>query len=311
MTAEVDTTGTQSGRTARWSSRHPIKAAAAYAVAYLLLASGSGMLAAGLTSPAAQAIIVTAAWIATIAISLLLVLSLCRIAMRPPMELLWTFAAMGVFCLTRPIVFAFLGRLLGHPAAGRRIAEALSFLPSQELLGNIALIMWAVFLGKLVSRLIREGNMLLPIVLVAALADIITVYWGPVANVTENAPEVAEALSASAPVAPPPGVAAPILAAVGIGDFLFLAVFLATTLRHAMEPVKTTWAALALILVAPFAFSLTPEAYGIPGLPFLAIAVLWANRRHLQFTLEEKRALAFAGVLVAASAVGIWLLLHR
>lgn len=311
MTPEADTTGPQSGRPARWSGRHPTEAATAYALAYLLLASGAGLLAAALPSPAAQAVVVTAAWIATITISLLLVLSLCRIAMRPRTELLWVFATMMVFCLTRPIVFAFLGRLLGHPAAGKRIAEALSFLPAQELFGNIALIMWAAFLGKLVSRLIREGKLLLPIILVAALADIITVYWGPVAHITENAPEVAQALSASAPVAPPPGVAAPILAAVGIGDFLFLAVFLAAIIRHAMEPVKTTWAALALMLVAPFAFIVAPEGYGIPGLPFLAIAVLWANWRHLRFTLEEKRALAFAGVLVAASAVGIWVLLHR
>ena len=109
MAAEADTTDPQAGRPARWSDRHPTEAAAAYALTYLLLASGAALLVAGLPSPAAKAVVVTAAWIATITISLLLVLSLCRIAMRPRTELLWVFATMVVFCLTRPIVFAFLG----------------------------------------------------------------------------------------------------------------------------------------------------------------------------------------------------------
>jgi hypothetical protein len=129
--------------------------------------------------------------------------------------------------------------------------------------------------------------------------------------VTEKAPEVVETFSAAAPVEAPEGVFVPILSAVGIGDFLFLGVFLSVAIRYSMAPAKTLWAAFALMLIAPLAFFVFPNALGMPGLPFISIAVLWANWRYLEFTREEKRALGFAGVLVAVVAAGLWVAFHR
>ncbi|MCJ7823181.1 MAG: hypothetical protein MUQ26_08940, partial [Armatimonadetes bacterium] len=270
------------------------------------IAAVGGLLAAAIPSPMGKVAVVTVAATATLALSLLLVLSICRVEMRPRTELSAVVAMMIVFCLTRPVIFAILGKQLGHPAFGARLASLFSILPGQELLGNAALIAWAAFLGKLVSRVLREGKLFLPVAVVAAIADIITVYRGPVRHITENAVEVAQAFSASSPLLPPEGMAAPILAAVGIGDFLFLALFLAAALRHSMAAVKTMWAVFAVMLIAPAAFYIWPQSYGIPGLPFLAAAVIWANWRHLRFTPEEKRSLVFAGVLVAVAAAGLW-----
>ncbi len=244
-------------------------------------------------------------------LSLLLVLNLCRLRIGPRADFGLMVAMMALFCLVRPSVLAFLGRWLGRPQAGQKLAELFWVLPGQELLGNVALILWAAFLGRLVSRIIREGKLLLPVAVVASLGDIVTVYWGFVAHVSEKAPEVVEAFAASAPVAPPPGVPATILSAVGIGDFLFLALFLAVALRHSMEAAKALWATFVLMLLAPLVFLIWPQATGVPGLPFISAAVLWANRRHLQFTREEKRALAFVGALVAAAALGLWAALRR
>jgi len=311
VTTEANTTGPQDARPPAWSSRRPTQAAAAYVLCYLLIAAGGGLLAAAIPSLAAKVVIVIAAATGALVLSLLLVLSICRLPMRARAEVVSVLAMMVVFCLTRPVIFAILGKLVGRPAAGARLAELFSVLPGQELLGNAALIAWAAFVGKLVSRVIREGKLFLPVAVVAAIVDIITVLRGPVAAVTETAPEVARAFSASAPIAPPPDVAAPILAAVGIGDFLFLAVFLAAALRHSMAAVKTMWAVFAVMLVAPIAFYIWPQSYGMPGLPFLAVAVVWANWRHLTFTSDEKRALAFAGALVAAIALVAWRLLRR
>lgn len=248
---------------------------------------------------------------AALALSLLLVLSLCRVRMRPAAELAWILAMTLIFCLARPSVFAFVGRWLGQQGAGERLAQALSFLPQSDLLGNIVLIVWATFLGRLVSRVVREGKLILPVAVVASLADIITVFWGVVAHVSRAAPEVAEAFSTTAPVEAPEGVPAPILSMVGIGDFLFLALFLAMTLRYSMQPAKTLWATFAVMLLAPLGFLFAPVATGLPGLPFLAAAVLWANRRHLDYTREEKRALVVGGLFVAALLLGIVALLHR
>jgi hypothetical protein len=310
VTLERETTQPDGARPAPWSRHRPKHAAAAYIISYLLVAVTGGSLAAIAPSLAVKVVVVVVAAAAALALSLLLLLSICRFPTRPAAEVAWIFAMMLIFCLARPVAFTIVARLLGHPAAGQRLADLFTILPGQELLGNAALIVWAAFLGKLVSRVVREGKLFLPVAVVASIADIVTVFWGPVKTVTEAAPEIAHAFSASAPVAAPPEVATPILAAVGIGDFLFLAVFLAAALRHSMSAVKTMWAVFVVMLLAPLTFLVFPAEY-VPGLPFIAAAVLWANWRHLKFTREEKRALVFAGALVAAATVGILTLLRK
>jgi hypothetical protein len=293
----------------RWSARRPARAALIYVIAYLLLSAGGGELSklSLRTIPLAAGTLLVATGI--LVLSLLLLLSLCRLEMRPGLEAAWVIGMMVVFALARPEVFAITGRWLGQPARGRQITELLLVSPKQQLFGNIALIVWAAFLGRLVSRVIREGKLLLPVAVVASIADIITVFWGVVAHLTSKAPELVEALSAQAPVAAPAALPLPILTSVGIGDFLFLAIFLAVALRHQMNAVKAMWATLVLVLIAPVTFLIWPRAPGMPGLPFISIGVLSANWRHLRFTREEKRALLFASVLVAV--VIAWLVLRH
>jgi len=302
---------TESRLTGRpWSGRNPVRAAVAYAASYLAIALAGGWLVQVLPTEIGQLVGVTVVSAAALLPVLLLVLSVCRIPLTPPAEALWMVAMIAAFCLVRPSVLGIIGRLVGFPAA-TVLSEKLTLAPQQELLGNLALILWATFLGRLVSRVIREGKLLLPVAAVASVADFITVLWGPVATVSEKAPEVAQAFSASTPIAPPPGVAAPILAAVGLGDFLFLAMFLAVALRYAMNATGTMWATWGVMLIAPAAFFVWPEAEGVPGLPFISVAVVAVNWRHMKFTREERRALLFTGILVAAVALGVWAVVIR
>lgn len=297
-----------------WSSRRPARAALVYLLCYLGVAVIGAEVVASLPSRLAAGVVVTLLGAAVLLISLLLVLTICRLPMSVGREAVWIIGLSVLFALVRPTVFSFLGRWTGHPAAGRHMAEVLSVMPGelQLLLGNAVLIVWAGFLGRLVSRVIREGKLLFPVAVVAAIADIITVFWGVVAHVTKTAPEVVQTFSAAAPITPPPGVAAPmLLSAVGIGDFLFLAVFLAVAIRYAMRPAATMWATFAVMLIAPLAYYLYPDATGMPGLPFISAAALWANWRYLRFTQEEKRALAFAGAFVLAAVIGLWAVFHR
>jgi hypothetical protein len=230
---------------------------------------------------------------------------------RPIDEIAAVLCLSVLFSLARPSVFAFVGRWAGMPEAGARLAGALSVLPGQLLIGNTVLIVWAAFLGKLVSRVIREGKLIVPVAVVASIVDFITVFWGIVKHVSETAPEVAETFSAAAPVEAPEGVYAPVLAFVGIGDFLFLALFIAVAIRSSMRPVRTLWASYVMMLVAPLGFLLVPEGPGIPGLPFISAAALWANWRDIEFSRAEKRALAFVGVLVVAVVAAVWVVFHR
>ncbi len=297
--------------TVPWSRRQPKQAAVVYVLAYVLVAVAGGWITGQIAPSIILAFAITIVAALVLLFSVLVVLSICRLQLGVAGEVLAVVVLSAMFALVRPSVFAFAGRWLGAPEAGLQLARMIPALPGQFLLGNVVLIVWAAFLGRLVSRIIREGKLLLPVTIVAAIVDIFTVFWGVVAQVQEKAPEVAEAFSASAPVEVPEGVWAPILAAVGIGDFLFLSVFLAVTIRFAMRPVKTMWAAYVVMLVAPLAFSIIPSTTGLPGLPFLAVAALWANRGHFSYTKEEKRALGFTSLLVAAVAVGLWMALHR
>lgn len=293
----------------RWSRRSPHLAAGVYGLAYVLV-SVAGYLLSRMGLPSLpQAVLALVVWIGTLVLSLLLVLSICRFKMGPGAEALWLLATMALFLLARPDVFAVAGRWLGYPAWGRGVADALMITPGQQLLGNVALILWAIFLGRLVSRVIREGKLLLPVAVVASIADTITVFWGVVATLAEKAPEVVETFSAQAPVMPPPAVPVPILTSVGIGDFLFLAVFLTVAVRYAMDAGTAMWLTFAIMLVVPAAFIIWPTLPGLPGLPFISLAVLGVNRKHFTFTPQEKRALAFAGILVLA--VAAWLILRH
>jgi len=290
----------------RWSEREPAAAAVAYVLSYLLLSIG-GQAASYVRLPViALALLALVVAIGTLLFSLLLVLSISRLRVRPWAEVAWLFGMLALFVFARPDAAAIVGRWLGDPAGGKRIAEFLTITPEQALIGNAALILWAVFLGRLVSRVIREGKLLLPVAVVASIADTITVFYGLVAHMVREAPEVVRTFSTQAPVPPPSAISMPVLTSVGLGDFLFLAMFLTVAVRYSMNAVKGMWAALVAMLVAPLAFLLWPEAPGMPGLPFISLAVLGTNWRHLTFTRDEKRALTVVGTLVLA--VSAWVL---
>lgn len=304
-----ETTQQRPGADARWSARNPAAAALVYTIIYLTV-SLAGALLSAVRLPLVVAIAVPLlAWPAILLCSLLLALSISRLRLSAWVELAWVVAMVALFALARPDVFAIAGRLLGHAATGKEIASLLNISPGQQLIGNAALIVWAVFLGRLVSRVIREGKLLLPVAAVASVADTITVFWGVVHHMSQKAPEVVETFSAQTPVSGPPSMPLPILSFVGIGDFLFLAVFLTVLVRYAMDPVRAAWASFALMLIAPMPFMIWPGLQGMPGLPFISVAVLSTNWRYLRFSREEVRALAFVGILVLAAAA--WVISRR
>jgi len=295
----------------RWSERHAIGAAIVYAIVYVAI-SFTGVELSALELPIAAAILVPLlTWVGILLFSLFLVLSISRLRLSARVELAWMTGMLGLFLLARPQILQIASKALGHEAQGKRIADLLSLFSGQQIVANAALILWAIFLGRLVSRVIREGKLLLPVAAVASIADVITVFYGAVRHMSEKAPAVVEAFSAQTPVAAPPTVPVPILSFVGIGDFLFLAVFITILARYAMNPVKATWAAFAAMLIAPVPFMVWPELLGMPGLPFISAAVLATNWRYLRFSREEVRALAFAATLVIAVASAAWIVLRH
>lgn len=293
----------------RWSGRRPGAATIVYGVAYLAFAALGGALISRMPQSLALSAVVTVVVSVSTALSLLFVLQACRLSLSAGMEAGLLLPTTLLFLLLRPEVTVALAQWLHLSRGVQAGIAALPAIPGQNLIGNLVLIFWAVLIGRLVSRVIREGKLLLPVAVAASLADIFTVFWGPVGKVAAQAPHVANALSAQAPaVEVAKQVAAPVLTYVGIGDFLFLAIFLTVALRYAMNATGAMWAAFASTF-AGAAVLVFWEPPGLPGVPFISVAVLLVNRKFLSFTAEEKRSLWIAAALLVGMAAVIAVLL--
>ncbi len=130
----------------------------------------------------------------------------------PP--LVGTIAATALFLLLTLLVIGEAARFAPAPLAdGLGLAaclglwwatgEWMALKPSwQPLLGAAAGVLFlgaCICFGRLLSLIVRERNMLLPVALVAGLADIFTVFFGPTGKALEHAPKLVQKLSVGIP----------------------------------------------------------------------------------------------------------------
>jgi len=230
-------------------------------------------------------------------------------------------AAAGAFLgllLWITLLSAKLEMRLWHQAAAAIVAAAI-FWPARKwglwVAGDLALFFAAVLAGLLAARAVREPNMLVPIAVVAAMVDIWGVYWGFVAHIMEKAPQVAESFSAQLPISGKEMAALPLVSSVGAGDMLFAALFFGCVWKFGL-PVRRTAAAMwTAVLLGPVVVMVAAQATGrelrvLPGLPFLAAAVLAANWKQFDLSRSEKRA-TFWCVFICAGAIAIYTALRH
>lgn len=171
------------------------------------------------------------------------------------------------------------------------------------------LMLGAVGLGALVSWVIREKNLLVPAVPLAAAIDVLTVLapGGVVRQMVEKAPEVVEKASVAITAAPAAvGEVARVMpvALIGVGDFVFLTLYLTCLYRFGLR-VRATAIGLFLVLwlyLMVVAFGVVPS---LPGLVPMAIVVLGVNWREFQLSRQEK----VASLLTVGMVLGLigWL----
>lgn len=172
-------------------------------------------------------------------------------------------------------------------------------------LANLALILTAIFLGRSVAGLVREPNLLLPVLATAALVDLWGVYYGPVAKVVQQAPEVLHQMAVQAPVFRPSiegGV--PLVPLIGVGDFIFLAMLLSCVYRFEMNVRGTLALVAALTFGGLMGVSLLP--IHLPGLVFMGLAGIFANWKYFRFSRQEKIALLYAGGALVGVLGFLW-----
>ncbi|MHB9133808.1 MAG: A22B family peptidase [Armatimonadota bacterium] len=272
--------------------------------------------------------------ITTIVYLLILVYTMrfiCRLILTARQETALMFASLALFLVLNPYVRFAVGQLL----AGKSLAAAfgqLSRVPIDwvfTLIVPFLLALTGIFFGQLVSRLIREKAILLPVLIIAALIDFWGVYWGFVSNMSEKLPDVVNTIgsaataAASVPeevrtqvpqslsifgnIAPPSNI--------GIGDFVFLALYLTCAYRLGFSAKRTMWGAFWGLLLASLIMALdgqmvhttlfghlihfTIQISYLPGLVFICGGVLIANLREWKLSREEW---VMTGVLVSILA---------
>lgn len=208
--------------------------------------------------------------------------------------------AAAVLALAFWITFGYLlGADFGVPK------EYAAHLTALRLAGaHVAMIFAAAFLGMLVSRIIKDRNMVLPVAVVAAIVDILTVFRGPVGEALESSPDLVARVSVGIPqLGTSAAMAAEggggFLALMGPGDFVFLGIFMACVWRFRMNAPTTFWAIYAFSLLAMLAI-VTPDVPFVPGLPFIAAALLLVNFKEFRLSRPERFALLYAAIAAAA-----------
>ena len=169
------------------------------------------------------------------------------------------------------------------------------------------------FLGILLSPIIREANVLLPVALIAMPID----YLGAMTPIgfTQNAvsqhPGVVQAMSVPVPVtgsATHGGGGLHPIGFIGPGDILFMAFFFAVVLRLGLNVRGTFWWMYGL-LTATMLFVLV-SGVNIAALIPMGLAVLFANGRFFKLKREEVFATLYAGILILALVAGFYAYSH-
>lgn len=170
------------------------------------------------------------------------------------------------------------------------------------LLGLLTIAL-AVEVGVLVSRLVREVKILLPIAVVLALVDLYVVFGGGMVAQANSgrSPAAQQAMQVLTVNLLPRPAAAPHAmqpVAAGFADYLFIALFFAAFARFGV-PVRRTFlvlcGTLAVYMAAVIALRLD-----LPALLPIAAVVIGCHLDAFRYRRDEAFAMLYAGLLVAA-----------
>ena len=194
-----------------------------------------------------------------------------------------------------------------------------SHAPLRPLLGavsSLSFLFACIFCGRLLSLIVRERNILLPVAIMAGLADIFTVFFGPTGKTLEHAPKLVEKLSVGIPKAGSAAGAAggaglSHIATAGLGDFIFLAFFFAAVWRFGLRSRTTFWTILIMMLLGMLGVLLLPFVPALPLLPFIVLGFLLANATAFKLSRQEKINTAVVVVFVAGLLVAAGLLMKK
>ncbi|MEN6305540.1 MAG: hypothetical protein ABFD96_22650 [Armatimonadia bacterium] len=191
-------------------------------------------------------------------------------------------------------------------AAGPYAEQYPSLKPLLAALAGLLFMVACVFFGRLLSLIVRERNMMLPVAIMAGLADVFTVFMGPTGEALKHAPKLVEKLSVGIPqvgsaTGAAGGAGLATIATAGLGDFIFLAFFFAGMYRFGLRERRTFWVIFVAVLLGMGAVLLLPAVPALPLLPFIVLGFLIANAGTFKLSRQEKVAM----VVVVAAVTGL------
>ena len=172
---------------------------------------------------------------------------------------------------------------------------------------GLSLTLGLTFLGTILSRIIREANVLLPVAFVAMPIDYIGAMTptGYTADMVKHHPSVVKAVSVSVPVMH--GVAP--IGFIGPGDVLFIAFFLAVVQTLRMNMSGTFW--LMYVFLTATMIVVTAWGFNIAALVPMGFAVLFANFRYFKLQRSEVFASLYAMIIVLLLITGFYMYSHH
>jgi len=203
--------------------------------------------------------------------------------------------------------------ILGLIAAGARVGLAFLPLPknlaAQVAVGAIAdslVSAAALLLGSSISGLIRHANLLPPVAVVLTVVDIWTVWLGGfVARIQQKAQEgvviaqrVIEAATVKMPTVATAQYAHVGIPVIGIGDLFFAAFLFALLWKFGLNARSAFVLSVVFVIFGLMLAQLPFVPFGVPGLPFIALAILLPNLKSFRYTPEEKKALLIGAVFL-------------
>jgi hypothetical protein len=155
-------------------------------------------------------------------------------------------------------------------------------LADLDIPANLAKLFAATLIGWWFLTFFEAAWWVLLISVLIVPVDLISVARGPTREITENQPEVFEALSVAMPIAGEDASAQ-----LGLPDVLFFALFLGAAARFGLRP-NATWALMTLSFGATLALAVGLDEPGVAALPLLSLAFVLVNADRLWRSVRRR-----------------------
>jgi hypothetical protein len=228
-------------------------------------------------------------------LQLALALSIVRLRLPPSRSL----------ALAAAMLFAWIGTLYFHPSFHTMsVKELIFFLVLKPAVMGVTLTVSLTCFGSLLSLIIKEPNLLLPVALIAMPIDYVGAMTsiGFTHDMVKHMPNLVSNLSVAVPkitTISGHGVSLGPIAFIGPGDVLFMALFFTSVQRFKLAERATFWWMYGLLTLAMLLVIFLPN-FPVGALVPMGLAVIIANASRFRLKRDEVFAVAYAGAMILA-----------